>query len=98
MEIGRWKTLKERFNLDKLARLFHADDKKVRTEYDSYRLARDNRAVGSRAWTFRELQLYMASDRSQKFFDIEADPLRPKIVPRDYIIEWIRLHPDMIDL
>lgn len=91
LQIGRWKELTERFDINKLTRLFRGDDKRIRCNYDSYDLAQQNRAVDSRAWTYRALQLYSTADKKHKFYNIERDPINARIVPEAYVEEWRKL-------
>lgn len=94
LQIGRWKTLQEKFDHKKLAELFRADDKRVRQNYDSYRLCREHKTAQSRAWTFKELQQHIATDRTHKFYDLETAPLTAPIVPETYVQQWIKTHPE----
>jgi len=60
LQIGRWYIENETVKTDQLVELFSADDKRVRSTYDSYSLARDRGSVGSRALTITELRKVMA--------------------------------------
>lgn len=56
LKVGRWFIKKERWNFEKLKRIFRADDKRHRETYDSYQLFLDGAAQGSQAWTAEEAQ------------------------------------------
>jgi len=63
LKVGRWHIKKERYDLDTIKRLFRADDKRHRANYDSYQLFLDGERQGSRAWTLDEAYGQMIDDR-----------------------------------
>ena len=51
LRVGRWFIVREHWNLAKIKEIFRADDKRVRSTYDSYQLFLDGKKVSSRAPT-----------------------------------------------
>ncbi len=54
LQVGRWFTERKTLQLTDLTRLFAADDKRSREDYDSYGLVREGKALGSKALSFPE--------------------------------------------
>lgn len=65
LQIGRWKVLKERYNVEKLARLFRADDKRRRQNYNSYKLAQQKKASTSQSWNYEKWKKYMNEEKNE---------------------------------
>ncbi len=54
LKVGRWHIRKERYDIPTIKRLFQADNKRYRDNYDSYQLFFDGEKQPSRAWTLDE--------------------------------------------
>lgn len=64
LQIGRWMTIKELYTNDKLVRLFRADDKRVRKNYDSYVLAQNRQKSESQAWDYNDWKQYRDNEKN----------------------------------
>jgi len=94
LQIGRWKTLTQYFSVAKLAQLFRGDDKRVRPNYDSYKMAQQGKAVDSHAWDIRRLRHYEAVDGKHKFYMLQNDPVMEKVVPESYVDDYRKFLAD----
>lgn len=65
LQIGRWITIKDIYTNDKLVKLFRADDKRVRTNYDSYSLAQQKQKSESRAWIYDDWKDYRDKEKNE---------------------------------
>lgn len=90
LRIGRWEVLKENYDIDRLERLFKADDKRVRPDYNSYRLCQQKKAVKSRAWTWQELNLYRQQQYNQYWILTGDLHLRENLWDKTHVRSYIR--------
>ena len=89
LRIGRWKVIKENYNIDRLEKLFKADDKRIRSDYNSYRLCQQKKAVKSRAWTWQELNLYRQQQYNQNWILTRNLRLRENLWDRTRVERYI---------
>lgn len=92
LEIGRWEVIKERYDIDRLAQMFQADDKRVRPDYDSYTLAQEGKNAASRAWTWREWNRYQRELRGKRWLRTRTLALRKNYVTEDFVETFREKH------
>ena len=90
LRIGRWKVIKENYDMDRLERLFKADDKRIRPDYNSYQMCQQKKAFRSRAWTWQELNLYRQQQYNQNWILTRDLHLRENLWDKEHVENYIR--------
>lgn len=90
LRIGRWKVIRENYDIDRLERLFKADDKRIRSDYNSYRLCQQKKSIKSRAWTWRELNLYRQKQYNQYWILTRNLHLRENLWDKAHVEGYVK--------
>lgn len=84
LQFGRWFYDQVLLQTQDLARVFKADEKRVRPTYDSYALCREGRFQSSKAWTADEFYKQKIKDE-----DLAITFPSGKKIPREYVRNWL---------
>jgi len=73
-----------------LTRLFKADDKRIRADYNSYQLCQQKKAIESRAWTWQELNLYRQQQFSENWILTRDLRLRENLWDKAHVESYVK--------